>query len=57
MCKVAEAVNGIATPDSSDSENDFGLTTLKGVFTVIEKVNLLVSCELNNADIKPQWLW
>ena len=54
MCKGAEAVNSMATPDSSDSENDIDLATLKGLFTVTEKVDSLISSEINNSDVKPQ---
>ena len=54
MCKGAEAVNSMATPDSSDSENDIDLTTLKGLFTVTEKVDLLALSELSNSDVKLQ---
>ena len=37
MCKGAEAVNSMATPDSADSESDIDLATLKGLFTVTKK--------------------
>ena len=54
MCKGAKAVYSMATPNSSDSENDIDLTTLKGLFTVTEKVDSLASSELNNSYIKLQ---
>ena len=52
--KGAEAVYSMATPNSSDSENDIDLTTLKGLFTLTEKVGSLASSELNNSYIKLQ---
>ena len=54
MCKGAEAINSMTTPDSSDSKNDIDLTTLKGLFAVTEKADLLASSELTNCYIKPQ---
>ena len=53
MCKMAKAVNSMPSPDSSDSENDIDLTTLKGLFTVNQKIDPLGSSELKNSDIKP----
>ena len=38
MCKMAKVVNTKPSPDSSDSENDIDLSTLKGVFTVTQKL-------------------
>ena len=52
MCKEVEAVNSMATPDSSDSEYDIDLTTFKGLFTVTEKANLLTSSELKRKVLK-----
>ena len=52
MCKMAKAVNSMPSPDSSDSENDIDLTTLKGLFTVNQKIDPLGSSELKNSDIK-----
>ena len=54
MCKEAEAVSNMTTPYSSYSENDIDLSTLKGFFTVTEKVDSLVSSELKNCDIEPK---
>ena len=51
LYKRIEAVNSMATLDSSDSGNDIDLTTLKGLFTVTEKVDLLASWEINSSDI------
>ena len=45
----------MATLDSSDSGNDIDLTTLKGLFTVTEKVELLASWEINSSDITRLW--
>ena len=44
----------MATPYSSNSENDNDLSTLKGLFLVTERANSLGSSELNNFDIKPK---
>ena len=44
----------IATPYSSDSDNDIDLTSLKRLFKVTENVDSLALSELKNPDIKRQ---
>ena len=44
----------IATPYSSDSDNDIDLTSLKRLFKVTENVDSLALSELKNPDIKQQ---
>ena len=46
----------MATPYSSDSQNDINITTLKGLFAVADKVDSLPSSELRNSKRKPQGL-
>ena len=44
-------IKGLKQLIASDSGNDIDLTTLKGLFTVTEKVDLLASWEINSSDI------